>query len=181
MIMSNNEMPVQNSSKTASMAKATGIVLALVVVTLVYLYPDNAYLWVKALHVIAVISWMAGMLYLPRLFIYHCAAEKGSVQSETFKVMERRLLKAIINPAMMVTWAAGLWLAWRTVAYMDGWFHVKFLAVLILSGIHGYFSKAVRMFAEDRNAKPARFWRMMNEVPTVLMIIIVIMVIIKPF
>ncbi|MBZ3693800.1 protoporphyrinogen oxidase HemJ [Phyllobacterium calauticae] len=179
--MSNNEMPVQNSSKTASMAKATGIVLALVVVTLVYLYPDNAYLWVKALHVIAVISWMAGMLYLPRLFIYHCAAEKGSVQSETFKVMERRLLKAIINPAMMVTWAAGLWLAWRTVAYMDGWFHVKFLAVLILSGIHGYFSKAVRMFAEDRNAKPARFWRMMNEVPTVLMIIIVIMVIIKPF
>lgn len=174
-------MPVQNSNKTASMAKATGIALALVVVTLVYLYPDNAYLWVKALHVIAVISWMAGMLYLPRLFIYHCAAEKGSVQSETFKVMERRLLKAIINPAMMVTWAAGLWLAWRTVAYMDGWFHVKFLAVLILSGIHGYFSKAVRMFAEDRNAKPARFWRMMNEVPTVLMIIIVIMVIIKPF
>ncbi|WP_288191950.1 protoporphyrinogen oxidase HemJ [uncultured Phyllobacterium sp.] len=174
-------MPVQNSSKTASMAKAIGIVLALVVVTLVYLYPDNAYLWVKALHVIAVISWMAGMLYLPRLFIYHCAAVKGSVQSETFKVMERRLLKAIINPAMMVTWAAGLWLAWRTVAYMDGWFHVKFLAVLILSGIHGYFSKAVRMFAEDRNAKPARFWRMMNEVPTVLMIIIVIMVIIKPF
>lgn len=179
--MSSNEMPVQNSSKTASMAKAIGIALALVVVALVYLYPDNAYLWVKALHVIAVISWMAGMLYLPRLFIYHCAAEKGSVQSETFKVMERRLLKAIINPAMMVTWAAGLWLAWRTVAYMDGWFHVKFLAVLILSGIHGYFSKAVRMFAEDRNAKPARFWRMMNEVPTVLMIIIVIMVIIKPF
>lgn len=174
-------MPVQNSNKTASTAKAIGIVLALVVVTLVYLYPDNAYLWVKALHVIAVISWMAGMLYLPRLFIYHCAAEKGSVQSETFKVMERRLLKAIINPAMMVTWAAGLWLAWRTVAYMDGWFHVKFLAVLILSGIHGYFSKAVRMFAEDRNEKPARFWRMMNEVPTVLMIIIVIMVIIKPF
>eukprot|EP01132_Coremiostelium_polycephalum_P001639 gene1639-2062_t len=179
--MSSNEMPIQNSNKTASMAKAIGIVLALVVVALVYLYPDNAYLWVKALHVIAVISWMAGMLYLPRLFIYHCAAEKGSVQSETFKVMERRLLKAIINPAMMVTWAAGLWLAWRTVAYMDGWFHVKFLAVLILSGIHGYFSKAVRMFAEDRNAKPARFWRMMNEVPTVLMIIIVIMVIIKPF
>lgn len=179
--MRSNEMPVQNSSKTASMAKTIGIALASVVVTLVYLYPDNAYLWVKALHVIAVISWMAGMLYLPRLFIYHCAAEKGSVQSETFKVMERRLLKAIINPAMMVTWAAGLWLAWRTVAYMDGWFHVKFLAVLILSGIHGYFSKAVRMFAEDRNAKPARFWRMMNEVPTVLMIIIVIMVIIKPF
>ncbi|MBA8877856.1 protoporphyrinogen oxidase HemJ [Phyllobacterium myrsinacearum] len=179
--MSNNQIPAQSSNRTVSTARAVGIVFALVVVTLVYLYPDNAYLWVKALHVIAVISWMAGMLYLPRLFIYHCAAEKGSVQSETFKVMERRLLKAIINPAMLVTWAAGLWLAWRTVAYLDGWFHVKFLAVLILSGIHGYFSKAVRMFAEDRNEKPARFWRMMNEVPTVLMIIIVIMVIIKPF
>jgi putative membrane protein len=179
--MSDNRISAESSKKTASMARVIGIVLALIVVTLVYLYPDNAYLWVKALHVIAVISWMAGMLYLPRLFVYHCAAEKGSVQSETFKVMERRLLKAIINPAMAVTWAAGLWLAWRTVAYMDGWFHVKFLAVLILSGIHGYFSKAVRMFAEDRNEKPARFWRMMNEVPTVLMIIIVIMVIIKPF
>ncbi|WP_441918552.1 protoporphyrinogen oxidase HemJ [Phyllobacterium sp. TAF24] len=179
--MSNNQIPAQGSKKTAPMAMAIGVILALIIVTLVYLYPDEAYLWVKALHVIAVISWMAGMLYLPRLFVYHCAAEKGSIQSETFKVMERRLLKAIITPAMMVTWAAGLWLAWKTTAYMDGWFHVKFLAVLILSGLHGYFSKAVRMFAEDKNEKPARFWRMMNEVPTLLMIIIVIMVIIKPF
>ncbi len=179
--MSNNQIPAQVSKKTAPMAMAIGVILALIVITLVYVYPDAAYLWVKALHVIAVISWMAGMLYLPRLFVYHCAAEKGSIQSETFKVMERRLLKAIIMPAMMVTWAAGLWLAWKTAAYMDGWFHVKFLAVLILSGIHGYFSKAVRMFGEDRNEKPARFWRMMNEVPTLLMIIIVIMVIIKPF
>ena len=90
------------------------------------------------------------MLYLPRLFVYHCAAEPGSVQSETFKVMENRLLKAIIDPAMGMTWLAGLWLAWQSAAYMDGWFHVKFLAVLILSGVHGYFSKAVRLFAEDR-------------------------------
>lgn len=149
-------------------------------ITLAVLYPAESYLWVKAIHVIAVISWMAGMLYLPRLFVYHCAAEPGSVQSETFKVMEQRLLKAIIDPAMGITWLAGLWLAWQSAAYMDGWFHVKFLAVLILSGAHGYFSKAVRLFAQDRNEKPARFWRMMNEVPAVLMIIIVLMVIIKP-
>jgi len=158
---------------------AAGVGLCLV--ALVLLYPDAAYLWVKAIHVIAVISWMAGMLYLPRLFVYHCAAEKGSAQSETFKVMERRLLKAIINPAMGVTWLAGLWLAWKTAAYMDGWFHVKFLAVLVMSGVHGYFSKAVRLFAEDANQKTQRFWRLMNEVPTLLMVIIVIMVIIKPF
>jgi putative membrane protein len=158
----------------AALAAIGGIALAL-------LYPAEAYLWVKAIHVIAVISWMAGMLYLPRLFVYHCAAERGSVQSETFKVMEQRLLKAIINPAMGITWLAGLWLAWQSAAYMDGWFHVKFLAVLIMSGTHGYFSKAVQLFAEDRNEKPARFWRMMNEVPTVLMVVIVLMVIIKPF
>ena len=90
-------------------------------------------------------------------------------------------MKAIINPAMGLTWLAGLWLAWQSQAYMDGWFHVKFLTVILLSGVHGYFSKAVRLFAEDRNQKPARFWRMMNEIPTVLMIIIVIMVIIRPF
>lgn len=155
--------------------------VAIVVVGLVLIYPDRAYLWVKAIHVIAVISWMAGMLYLPRLFVYHCAAETGSVQSETFKLMENRLLKAIINPAMGLTWIAGLWLAWQSQAYLDGWFHVKFLAVILLSGVHGFFTKAVRLFAEDRNEKSARFWRLMNEVPTLLMIVIVIMVIIRPF
>ncbi|ATU93441.1 protoporphyrinogen oxidase HemJ [Phyllobacterium zundukense] len=170
-----------NSRKVPLLPRSIGAVVAICVIALVLLYPDSAYLWVKAIHVIAVISWMAGMLYLPRLFVYHCAAERGSAQSETFKVMEQRLLKAIIDPAMGITWLAGLWLAWQSAAYMDGWFHVKFLAVLILSGVHGYFSKAVRLFAEDRNEKPARFWRMMNEVPTVLMIIIVLMVIIKPF
>ncbi|MEP7452628.1 protoporphyrinogen oxidase HemJ [Phyllobacterium sp. SB3] len=156
-------------------------VVAITAIALVFLYPDRAYLWVKAIHVIAVISWMAGMLYLPRLFVYHCAAEPGSVQSETFKVMENRLLKAIINPAMGLTWLAGLWLAWQSQAYLDGWFHVKFLAVVLLSGVHGFFSKAVRLFSQDRNEKSARFWRLMNEVPTLLMIVIVIMVIIRPF
>ncbi|MHC1547382.1 protoporphyrinogen oxidase HemJ [Phyllobacterium sp. K27] len=155
--------------------------VALAAIGLVLLYPDRAYLWVKSIHVIAVISWMAGMLYLPRLFVYHCAAEPGSVQSETFKLMENRLLKAIINPAMGLTWLAGLWLAWQSQAYLDGWFHVKFLAVILLSGVHGFFSKAVRQFSEDRNEKSARFWRLMNEVPTLLMVVIVIMVIIRPF
>jgi putative membrane protein len=170
-----------SSRKVPLLPRAIAGIVAIGGIVLAFLYPAEAYLWVKAIHVIAVISWMAGMLYLPRLFVYHCAAERGSVQSETFKVMEQRLLKAIINPAMGITWLAGLWLAWQSAAYADGWFHVKFLAVLIMSGVHGYFSKAVRLFAEDRNEKPARFWRMMNEVPTVLIVIIVLMVIIKPF
>src|SRR5882757_2444678 len=94
---------------------------------------EDVYLWIKALHVIAVISWMAGMLYLPRLFVYHCEAEIGSKQSETFKVMERRLLRAIINPAMIVTWLAGLYLAWSGHWFASGWFYGKLLLVLILS------------------------------------------------
>ena len=109
------------------------------------------YEWIKALHVIAVISWMAGMLYLPRLFVYHCEAETGSKQSETFKVMERRLLKAIINPAMIVTWLAGLYLAWTGHWFFSGWLHGKLLLVLILSGVHGFFSRWVKDFAADRN------------------------------
>ncbi|QDZ01842.1 protoporphyrinogen oxidase HemJ [Nitratireductor mangrovi] len=139
------------------------------------------YLWIKALHVVAVIAWMAGMLYLPRLFVYHCDAEAGSVQSETFKVMERRLLRAIINPAMMVTWVLGLWMAWQGFGFSGGWLHAKIALVIAMSAMHGYFSAAVRRFAEDRNEKPARHWRMMNEVPTVLMIAIVVLVIVKPF
>jgi putative membrane protein len=142
---------------------------------------DGFYLWAKAIHVIAVISWMAGMLYLPRLFVYHAETEKGSVQSETFKVMERRLMRAIINPAMMFSWVFGLWLAWRGFGFQGGWLHAKLAAVLVLSAMHGYLSVAVRTFAEDRNIKPARHWRIVNEIPTVLMIIIVVLVIVKPF
>jgi len=139
------------------------------------------YDWIKALHVIAVISWMAGMLYLPRLFVYHCEAEIGSKQSETFKVMERRLLKAIINPAMIVAWLAGLWLAWRGGWYLSGWFHVKFALALAMSAAHGFFVGRVRDFAEDKNSRSQKFYRIINEVPTVLMILIVILVIVKPF
>jgi putative membrane protein len=139
------------------------------------------YVWIKALHVIAVISWMAGMLYLPRLFVYHCEADAGSKQSETFKVMERRLLKAIINPAMVVTWLAGLYLAWAGQWLSAGWFHGKLLLVLILSGIHGLFSRWVKDFANDRNCRSQKFYRIINEVPTILMIGIVVLVIVKPF
>ena len=139
------------------------------------------YEWIKALHVIAVIAWMAGMLYLPRLFVYHCEAEAGSKQSETFKVMERRLLKAIINPAMIVTWLAGLYLAWAGHFLSVGWFHGKLLLVLLLSGVHGFFSRWVKDFAGDRNSRSQKFYRVINEVPTLLMIGIVILVVVKPF
>jgi len=139
------------------------------------------YEWIKALHIIAVISWMAGMLYLPRLFVYHCGAEVGSKQSETFKVMERRLLKAIINPAMVVTWLAGLYLAYAGHFFSASWFHGKLLLVVLLSGAHGYFSRWVKDFAADKNTRNERFYRIINEVPTVLMIGIVILVVVKPF
>ncbi len=139
------------------------------------------YEWLKALHVIAVMSWMAGMLYLPRLFVYHCEAEVGSKQSETFKVMERRLLRAIINPAMIVTWIVGLYLAWAGHWYTAGWFHVKFALVLAMSGLHGFLSARVRDFGQDKNTRSQKFYRIINEVVTLLMVGIVIMVIVKPF
>ena len=139
------------------------------------------YLWLKAFHVIAVIAWMAGMLYLPRLFVYHCDAPKGSIQSDTFKIMERRLLKAIINPAMIVTWVLGLYLVWDGGWYTSGWLHAKVALVLILSGLHGVYVRRLKEFAADRNTRPAKYYRILNEVPTVLMIGIVILVIVKPF
>ena len=139
------------------------------------------YQWLLAFHIIAVIAWMAGMLYLPRLFVDHCEADVGSRQSETFKVMERRLLKAIINPSMIAVWILGLLLAWLTGAYMDTWFHIKFVLVVILSGMHGLFVSCWRAFAEDRNIHSARFYRIVNEVPALLMVLIVILVKVKPF
>ncbi len=139
------------------------------------------YDWLKALHVIAVIAWMAGMLYLPRLFVYHCEAPKGSIQSETFKIMERRLLKAIINPAMIVTWVLGLILSWQGGWWKAGWLHGKLLLVVVLSGLHGVYVRRLKEFAADRNTRPARYYRILNEVPTLLMIGIVILVIVKPF
>jgi putative membrane protein len=170
------------SRRTAMIRMVVGLaVLAAVIAALFLLVPDDAYPWVKALHVIAVIAWMAGMLYLPRLFVYHADAAAGSDKSETFKVMERRLLRGIINPAMTVTWAAGLWLAWRGYGFEGGWLHAKIGLVVAMSGLHGYLSGAVRKFAEDRNEKRARHWRIVNEIPTLLLIAIVVLVVVKPF
>jgi putative membrane protein len=158
------------------------IVVTLVLCGLLLLWnPSGLYLWLKAFHVIAAIAWMAGMLYLPRLFVYHCEAEPGSRQSETFKLMERRLLRAIINPAMVATWALGLWLAFEGGFLRSGWLHGKLLLVLILSGLHGFLVRYVRDFASDRNVHSQKFYRVVNEVPALLMVGIVILVIVKPF
>jgi putative membrane protein len=145
------------------------------------MFLSNSILWIKAFHVISVIAWMAGMFYLPRLFVYHTETTPGSAESERFKMMERRLLRAIINPAMIAAWVFGLTLAWLTGVYEERWFQAKFMLVIVMSGLHGYFVGRVRAFAEDRNDKPARFYRILNEVPPVLMIVIVILVIVQPF
>ena len=143
------------------------------------------YLWVKAFHIIAAFAWMAGMLYLPRLFVYHCAAERGSVQSETFKLMERRLLRAIINPAMIATWVFGLWLAWLGPDSRYGWFDSRWLQgklvlVIALSALHGLLARWHRDFTVDHNRHSERFYRIINEVPTILLIGIVLLAVLKP-
>ena len=140
------------------------------------------YEWIKALHVISIIAWMAGLLYLPRLFVYHCEAPAGSKTSETFKVMERRLLRAIMNPAMIAAYVFGIAMIVLTPEWMkQGWLHAKLLFVLLLTVSHMMMARWRRDFAEDRNTRPQRFYRIANEVPTLLMIGIVIFVIVKPF
>jgi protoporphyrinogen IX oxidase len=142
------------------------------------------YLWLKALHIIAVIAWMAGMLYLPRLFVYHAAAKPGSELSETFKTMERRLLKLIINPAMIATWLLGLsliWLMGKDAFVQSGWLHAKLVLVLAMTGLHGFFAGLVKQFNIDRNQRGQRFYRIINEIPTVLLIVIVVLATVKPF
>lgn len=142
------------------------------------------YLWIKALHVVAVISWMAGLLYLPRLFVYHCDADTGSAGSETFKVMERRLMAAIMTPAMVVSWALGLGLIAMLGldVFRDAyWLWVKIGLVIVLTAAHLLMIRHLRDFARDRNRHSQRYFRILNEVPTVLMIAIVVMVIVRPF
>ncbi len=156
-------------------------VVAVVVGLLVWWSPAWLYEWLKAAHILAVISWMAGMLYLPRLFVYHAVAERGSVQSETFKVMERRLLRGITTPAMVASWVFGLWLAWEGHWFAAGWLNAKLVFVIGLSAVHGFLSRCVREFAEDRNVRPQRFYRIINEVPTLIMIVVVVLVVVKPF
>ncbi len=142
------------------------------------------YLWLKAFHIIAVIAWMAGMLYLPRLFVYHCQTDPGSRQSETFKLMERRLLKLIINPAMIATWLLGLTLIWlmgQDAFWQAGWLHAKLALVVAMSAVHGFFVRWVKDFAVDRNTHSQKFYRLANEIPTALLILIVILAVVKPF
>jgi putative membrane protein len=142
------------------------------------------YLWLKALHIIAVIAWMVGMLYLPRLFVYHAAAKPGSELSETFKMMERRLLKLIINPAMIATWLLGLsliWLMGKDAFVQSGWLHAKLVLVFAMTGLHGFFARLVKQFDTDRNQRSQRFYRIINEIPTVLLIVIVVLATVKPF
>jgi protoporphyrinogen IX oxidase len=141
----------------------------------------SMYLWLKALHIIAVIAWMAGMLYLPRLFVYHAAAKPGSELSETFKTMEYRLLNFIMMPAMIVTWIAGIVLLLQGQWLGAAWFHAKFIAVLAMTVLHGLFSHWVNEFRFDRNRHSQKFYRITNEIPTVLLIIIVVLAAVKPF
>jgi putative membrane protein len=140
----------------------------------------DLYLWVKSFHVMAVIAWMAGLFYLPRLFVYHVDASAGSVQAETFKVMERRLYKAIMMPAMIAAWISGLTLV-HIIGFGSGWLWVKLLTVVALTGFQGVLGRHLRWFAKDQNTHTGRYFRIMNEAPTLALIIIVIMVIVKPF
>ena len=139
------------------------------------------YLWLKALHVIAMVAWMAGLLYLPRLFVYHCEVRHGSVQAELFQAMERRLLRGIMNPALIVTYGAGVTLALAQPSLIQGWLHAKLGLVLVLTIMHMLFGAWRRDFAAGRNKRSARFYRFANEIPAVLMVCIVILVIVKPF
>ena len=134
----------------------------------------------KALHVITVIAWMAGLLYLPRLFVYHACAKKGSEQSQTFKVMERRLLRGIMNPAMVLVWLFGLALAWRGEWWHAGWWQAKVALVVVLTGVHHLYSNWQKDFEADRNVRPARFYRWWSEVPTLLVIAVVFLGFLKP-
>ncbi|MAZ76502.1 MAG: TIGR00701 family protein [Micavibrio sp.] len=143
----------------------------------------NNYNWFKAFHIIAVMAWMAGMLYLPRLFVYHADAKKGSDLSETLKIMERRLLKFIMNPAMIITWILGLLILWANWEFImsSGWMHAKLTLVFILSGVHGMFSKWRKAFERDGNVKSAKFFRIWNEAPTVIMILVIVLAVVEPF
>lgn len=141
----------------------------------------NTYLVIKALHIISVIAWMAGMLYLPRLYAYHAGVPVGSETSELFKVMERRLLRLIINPAMIATFVFGIILIVQTDAMQQGWFHAKLTLVILMSGIHGWLSVIRKKFERDENTKSPRFYKILNEVPSVLLIGIVFLVVLKPF
>jgi putative membrane protein len=137
--------------------------------------------WLLVFHILSFTAWMAGLFYLPRLYVYHADSLSGSEKSETFKIMEKRLMRVITTPAMLATWIFGLWLAVLIQPWSEGWFHAKLLLVFLMSGFHGFLVGKMKAFARDENEKSAKFYRIINEVPTVLFILIVILVIIKPF
>ncbi|WP_350335740.1 protoporphyrinogen oxidase HemJ [Coralliovum pocilloporae] len=139
------------------------------------------YEWMKAFHIMSVLAWMAGLFYLPRLMVYHADAETGSELSETFKIMERRLLKAIMTPSMIASWIFGLATAYAADFFTDGWFHIKLLLVFLMSAYHGVLARHVREFAGDNNQKSSKYYRIINELPTLLMVAIVLIVVFKPF
>ena len=175
------ERPGGASGKVALRAFVAFAVLVAGAIALAMLDAGNRYLWLKALHVIAVISWMAGLLYLPRLFIYHIACPADSAQAATFATMERRLYRFIMTPAMLVSWAAGLTIAYEVYGFSGGWLHAKLAAVVSLTAAHIYFGKAVGAFSKGAYIGTDRYWRILNEVPTILMIAIVVLVVVKPF
>ncbi|GEO86596.1 MULTISPECIES: protoporphyrinogen oxidase HemJ [Alphaproteobacteria] len=179
--MAERQTDLAPGRKAATKAAIALVFFGAIALAIAVFGEDAAYSWIKALHVIAIISWMAGMLYMPRLFIYHSDCEPDSDQARTFSVMEVRLMKVIMNPAMIVSWVLGLYLAWTVFGFQGGWLHLKLLAVLGLSGVHGFFARSVKAFGRGQYVRDARFWRLMNEVPTLLMIVIVVLVVVKPF
>lgn len=143
---------------------------------------NDHYIWLKAFHIIAVIFWMAGMLYLPRLFVYHHQAEKGGELEATLQVQERKLLKTIINPAMIAVWTlAVLMLVANTSLFSVGWFHAKLALVIALSGVHGFYAGAQRKFGRGERVRSEKFWRLMNEVPALMVVAIVLLAVVKPW
>lgn len=151
----------------------------------------NLYPWVKAFHLISMTAWMAGMFYLPRLFIYHHGAPAGSAMSEIFKLMEVRLLRIIINPAMIATWVFGFWLIWiqgggtkdgmLTFLKLNGWLHAKFTLLVLMQLVHAFLARSRKQFAADRRPYSAKTFRIVNEIPTVLLFGIIILAVVKPF
>ena len=143
---------------------------------------SGIYLWIKSAHLIFVIAWMAGMMYLPRLFVYQHQSEKGGEAERYFIQMQRRLLKGIINPSMMLVWVLGILMLIANPSILSaGWFHVKLTLVVAISAIHGFYASSRRKFEKGERPRSEKFWRLMNEVPFLALIVIVIMVIVKPF
>lgn len=172
--------PVESGNRSGLRAGAALLFFAAVAV-LTYVLAADHYLWFKAFHIMAVIAWMAGLFYLPRLFIYHSETVAGSEASELFKTMESRLYRFIMNPSMMMAWVFGLLIAWEGLWFSWGWLHVKLVGVVALTAAHVYFGRALKAFGRDERPGSQRHWRIMNEVPALLMILVVLMVVLKPF